>query len=112
VLLDFWATWCPPCRFSVPELKKLHRDYAGKEFELVSVSLDEDVDAVKRMSAQEQFQHPVVMADAVISQNYSIRGIPKFVLVDRDGNVVRIWNGYMDTMSTEWRMEIDRLLKK
>ena len=112
VMLDFWATWCPPCRMSIPELKKLHGEYASKGLELVSISLDDKIETVRNAVAAEGIKHRQLFAgESNAPALYAVRGIPMFVLIDKQGNVVRIWTGFTETMSTEWRTEIDRLLK-
>lgn len=112
VLLDFWATWCPPCQMSIPELKKLDETYSARGLEVVSISLDDRMDKVEKVVAKEGLKHRQLFAgDADAPAKYAVRGIPMFVLIDKQGNVVKIWTGFSDEIAADWRKEIDSLLK-
>ena len=112
VFLDFWATWCPPCVMSVPEVEKIVDEYKGKPFEAISISLDQDPDAVKSFVASHHMVNRIAIAgDNDVSEHYGVEGIPAFFLIDKKGNVVRSWGGYSRALPSEWRKELDRLLK-
>jgi thiol-disulfide isomerase/thioredoxin len=95
VLIDFFATWCGPCLEEVPNLQKAYREYHDRGFEIVSISIDEDRDALdgflKRKKLpwillhekEEGGQHPAM-------DYYGIEGIPAMFLVDREGKVVSL----------------------
>lgn len=112
VFLDFWATWCPPCRVSLPAIEKLFEDYASRNVRVVGISLDEDIDTVKRFVKRENIQYPILFgADSDVAFRYGVRGIPTTYLLDGGGNVVRRWVGYDPRLQNEWRQELDNLLR-
>jgi peroxiredoxin len=111
VLLDFWATWCPPCRQSIPALQELHKEYSSKGFLVVGVSLDEDPGVVPEFVKQEGIDYPILLGgESDVSLSYEVRGIPAMYLVDKQGRVVRRWIGYDSPMKKEWRDSINALL--
>lgn len=111
VFIDFWATWCPPCRQSVPEVMKLHDDYGPRGLEVVSISLDDGVEPVRRFVDDYGMDNVQLFAgDSSVPGDYAIRGIPMFVLIDKDGGIKRIWTGFIPSMAPEWRSEVDSLL--
>lgn len=102
VYMDIWATWCGPCIREIPALKKIEKQFEGKNIEFVSVSVDEgrgykgDAAAAylgwKRMIADKDLGGMQLLADngfrSQFIQDYKINGIPRFILIDPDGNIV------------------------
>jgi thiol-disulfide isomerase/thioredoxin len=85
-LLDFWGTWCPPCRESVPILRNLQKKYAAKAFLLVSISSDEDEDAWKNfVEAQHMEWSEYLDSSGQVQQAFKIDSFPTFIVVDKDG---------------------------
>src|SRR3972149_3322263 len=77
VLLDFWATWCGPCKESIPHLIQLYKNYRESGFELVVMSIDKsDEDAVRRFVKSMDIPYPVVTAPEDVVRNYRVTGIP------------------------------------
>ncbi len=94
-LLDFWATWCGPCRRSLPGLKELASTYGGNNLEIISVSEDEDEDAWHTFVAQNDMTWTQRLdADHEMMRQYGASSLPTYVLVGRDGNVVQQYVGY------------------
>jgi tetratricopeptide (TPR) repeat protein len=91
VLLDFWATWCGPCRAEMPAVKEVWKKYRSDQFVIVGISLDRDRGALKRYLDTEGITWPQVYDGAgnqtSISRMYGVRGIPHTVLIDQDGVV-------------------------
>lgn len=96
VLLDFWATWCAPCRKSMPELQSLHAEYAARGLTVLGVSIDEKADGkVKKFVKERGYSYPIAI-DAAASpawQAYRVKSIPAAFLIDREGRVVAQWTG-------------------
>ena len=91
VLLQFWASWCTTCIDGMPALKSLYTDLAGDDFEMLGVSLDEDMRAVRRAIAIHKISWPQLCdGKGTLSETaraYRVLGTPRFVLIDREGNV-------------------------
>ena len=94
VLVDFWATWCPPCREAMPHLKDLYEDFKGKDFTIIGVSLDQDKDKLNDYVRDKGIRWPQVMPDggwkSKTMKDYSIRGIPSAFLLDKSGKIVLV----------------------
>ncbi len=95
VLLNFWATWCPPCLAEIPALKALQNDYRAKGFEVVGISVDEDgSQAVKAFVEKKGINYSILMStDEVVEAYGGIRAIPTTFLISRDGKIVRKYFG-------------------
>ncbi|HEY0789595.1 MAG TPA: TlpA disulfide reductase family protein [Chthoniobacterales bacterium] len=110
VILDFWATWCPPCRAEIPGFVALQKKYAGSGLTVIGVSLDEQGPSVVKPFMQRlAMNYPVVMGDEKISADYGgISAIPTTFVIDREGNVVTSHQGFTDQATFE--AEISPLL--
>jgi cytochrome c biogenesis protein CcmG, thiol:disulfide interchange protein DsbE len=88
VLLDFWATWCGPCKESIPHLIQLYKNYRESGFELVGMSVDKgDGEAVRRFVQSMDIPYPVVIAPEVVVRSYRVTGIPATFLIDKQGKI-------------------------
>ena len=103
VLLDFWATWCPPCRKGIPDLIELKNEYNSKDVEIIGISLD----GVTRGGATKNdvipfikdygINYPIVEGDMNISQLYGgIRSIPTSFVIDKEGYIVSYYQGLIE----------------
>ncbi len=95
VLVSFFATWCPPCRMEVAELKSLQEKFAGKAFSVVGLSVDQGGSAgVAKFARKEGINYPVLMANYRVTRDFGgIVGIPTAFLVDKNGTVVKRYRG-------------------
>lgn len=91
VLLNIWATWCPPCKVEMPSMERLHRKLAGTDFHLVAVSVDEqDSTVVNKFVAEMGLTFPILHnQDGSIRQIYQTTGVPESFVIDRDGVIVK-----------------------
>lgn len=96
VILDFWATWCGPCRMEIPGFIELQKQYADKGLVVIGVSLDQDgASAVKPFAEKMGINYPIVLGDeTIVSAFGGIEGIPTTFIIDRTGNIVRKHVGY------------------
>lgn len=89
VYLNFWATWCPPCRNEMPEIEKVYQQYKDKDFVVLAVDLGEDKDTVKKFIEQNKYNFNVLLdSDQTVAQQYNISAIPVSYFIDKQGNVV------------------------
>jgi len=112
ILLDFWATWCPPCRAEVPHLRQLYAQYQPKGLEIIGVSLDRNgEDTVRSFVQQNGLLYPVAMGEERLTSAYGgIVGIPTAFLIDKQGSIVKKYVGYQD--KSVFEQEIRRLLEE
>jgi peroxiredoxin len=110
VVLDFWATWCGPCRMEIPSFIQLQKKYEKKGFTFVGVSLDQDgPDVVRDFVKKTGMNYPQLMASYEIFKNYgSPDAIPTTFLIDRKGIIRTVLRGY-HTQSV-FESEIQKLL--
>lgn len=96
VLMDFWATWCPPCKASLPHVQKLSadKDRAAKGLKVWAVNSQEEAATVQKFVTANSYNFAVPMASGEDMQKYNIEGIPTTVVVGRDGKVKNLFVGY------------------
>jgi len=96
VILDFWATWCPPCREEIPHLVKLQSDYQGKGLVIVGLSLDAEGASVVAPFAQEHaINYPMLIGNDEVAKAYGgVNSIPTTFVIDRQGKIVKRFIGY------------------
>jgi len=103
LLVNFWATWCPPCRKEIPSLIALQEKYGAKGFSVIGISTDQGGSSLVAKFAQKMnINYPVVISDNDTPRNFgNILGIPTSFLVDKDGNVRKRYDGYVDHETLE-----------
>ena len=112
VLLDFWATWCAPCRLEIPDLIQLQKQYAGKGFTVVGVALDDEGAAVVKPVAQKLgVNYPVVIGNIQVAAAYGgIEALPTTFLIGRDGIILKTYVGARD--KSEFQQDIQSSLSQ
>lgn len=98
LLINFWATWCGPCREEIPSLIKLRNDHQDEGFEVIGISMDEGGRGViSRFSQKYAISYPVAMGTPKVARAFGgIIGIPQSFLVDRQGKIVKSYAGLID----------------
>ena len=90
ILVDFWASWCAPCRKEIPNLKALYDRFAAKGLGIISISIDKDQKAWEKALSEEQLPWPNFLDDSGISDAYGVKTIPAIFLLDANGKVLSI----------------------
>lgn len=113
LLLDFWATYCEPCRESIPELEKVYERRKAQGVEFVGVNLDASDEGVREYVAELKMAYPVLRDPENLSRTpFRLRGLPTAVLIDRAGSLRRSWTGYESGVTKEIEAEIEKLLEE
>lgn len=109
-LIDFWATWCPPCQEEVPGFVELYNRYRDKGLVVVGISVDEGgVEQVKAFMEKYSVNYPIVMADDEVLRAFGgIRGLPTTFLVNAQGRIVKRYVGFHS--ATEFEKDISNFL--
>lgn len=89
VLLDFWATWCGPCRESIPHLAQLHREYQNKGFVLIGMSMDKQVsgDTMRHFIKSMDIPYPIIITPEKVANQYGVTALPTTVFIDKKGRL-------------------------
>jgi len=111
VLLDVWASWCGPCRHSLPFYAELEQELGARGFTVIAVSVDEEVDAVRRFLEATPLPFPVVLdPDHEVPAMLGVDTMPQCFLLDRGGNIRVRHHGFHDGDDATLRAEVLRLL--
>lgn len=111
VLVDFWASWCVPCRKSFPEIEGLHKEFAAKGLVVLAVTVDEE-----RKNADaflEMFQHTMTIVTdphGSVAEAFKVSAMPSTMIVDRAGNLRYTHKGYTDKVLANYRAQVVALL--
>ncbi len=113
VVLDFWGTWCPPCRAAVPMIADLQKRYATRPVEIIGVSSDENRNAWKAFVAKNHMDWPeTIDLSGHMQQAFQVREFPTYIVADRQG-VIRYRNaGYEDSSEVRLMSAINKALKE
>jgi thiol-disulfide isomerase/thioredoxin len=90
ILLDFWATWCVPCKAEIPSFIELQKKYGGRGLQIVGVSVDDSMPTAKKYAAEMKMNYPVLLAEGkedILKAYDPIPSIPVSILIGRDGKI-------------------------
>ena len=90
VLVNFWATWCPPCRSEMPLFERVYKKYKDKGFEILAVSTDSSLDPVKKFVKDYKISFMILYDDKNVVGLYGVQGLPTSFLIDRDGKIIKV----------------------
>jgi len=112
VMINFWATWCGPCRQEMPHLTRLYDKYRNAGFVMLGVNVDDDARRATDLATKLGLKFPVLLdTDKSVSRLYDLGTMPTSVLVDRNGRVRYVHNGYVAGYEDLYEKQIRELLK-
>jgi peroxiredoxin len=111
LVMDFFATWCVPCKESIPHLNALNRKYGKQGLQILGLSVDEGGDRdVKNFIAERKVSYPVAVTSEDIQTDYGLRSIPTIYVINKKGIVAEKFQGYSDQTAKAMEDSIKRLL--
>lgn len=111
LILDFFATWCQPCRQSIPHLVEMNRKYGRQGLQILGLSVDEDGEQdVKSFTDEFRINYPLAVAGVSTTVAFGVRSVPIMYLVDKKGTVVEVYRGFTDETARSVEQNIKRLL--
>lgn len=106
VLVNFWATWCPPCREEIPDFVEIYKQYHGQGLEILGVAIDDEgATVVKPYAEQVKINYPVLIGNDNLAVTYEIQGIPTTLVLDREGKV------HQRLVGQRRRADLEKLIK-
>lgn len=114
VLLDFWATWCGPCRMTIPHVEAIYEKYKDKGVVVIGINLDTgDLSNVQQFINEQGMKYLVVTdPNSQVAGLYGVNSIPRFFLIDKNGRIAKMIIGYDPNMEDVLSKEIDKLLSE
>lgn len=113
VMINFWATWCGPCRQEMPLLDEMHQRYSRVGFSLLGVNIDDDPKRAIEMIGDLGVSFPVVFdSDKTVSEQYDVSAMPVTILLDREGVVRHVHYGYKPGYEDTYVQQIRELIRE
>jgi peroxiredoxin len=113
VMVNFWATWCGPCRQEMPHLNRLYEKYRASGFVLLGVNVDDDARNAIGLATKLGVKFPVLLdTEKKVSQLYDLSAMPATVLIDKDGRVRFLHRGYQAGVEDTYDRQIREMLKE
>ncbi len=111
VLINFWATWCPPCRAEMPEIQALYESHRGQNFTVLAINQAEDDRSASQFAQQLRLTFPILLdRDGAIARQYQLQALPTSFFIDRDGVIRAASLGQMNRAYME--AELAKLLEQ
>ncbi len=113
VLIDFWASWCPPCLRSFPKYDDLRREIGTTDFEIVAINVDENTEDAKKFLAKHPVAFPIVKdPKGVLPGVFGVKAMPTSYLIDQNGVVKYVHAAFKEGDIEKLRVEIEKLIAK
>ena len=113
VLLDFWATWCAPCRESIPHLIQLYKTYQKEGLEVIGMDMDRgDMDIVRNFVKSMDIPYPIAIASQDVERNYGVTGLPTSFLIDKEGRIREKITGFSSKIAKQLTAKVIDLISE
>ena len=113
VWLDFWASWCPPCLTSLPELEKLRKEMPAAQFQIVAINIDEKPKKAHRFLAKKPVGYPSASdPEGVLPEAFGLETMPTSYLIDQKGVIRLVHEGYHEGDIAKIKAEATRLMRR
>ena len=110
VLIDFWATWCSPCRESIPHLVQLYKNYQKNGLELIGMNVDKgDLNAVLNFVKSMDIPYPIAITPDAVMKDFGVLGLPTTILIDKEGKVRDKITGFNSEIAKQMVAKIEDL---
>ncbi len=111
VMINFWASWCGPCRQEMPHLEAIHKEYVDYGFTLLGVNVDEKQESAEKLLAQIPVSFPILFdPSSSVSKQYNVDAMPTTILIDRDGNLRHLHRAYRPGFEDIYRNQVKALV--
>src|SRR5208337_3942030 len=113
VILEFFASWCPPCQMVAPELESIYEKYKGKGLVVLAIAIDDGptaLSAVKNFVNEYGIPYPVMIDDGTVSRQYQVISIPTSFIIDKEGKIIHKHIGLLPDLASTLSKEIEILL--
>jgi len=113
VMLNFWASWCAPCRQEMPLLENLYKKYKGLGFSLLGINVEQDSSKAARLLRGIKVSFPVLYDNTnKVSKLYKVSAMPTTIILDRDGNLRYLHQGYKPGYEKDYEKQVRALLRE
>lgn len=113
VMINFWASWCAPCRQEMPLLEQLYKKYQPMGFTLLGINVEDDPNAATKWLKGKELSFPILFdSQSEASELYNVSAMPTTLIIDRDGNMRYYHRGYVPGTEDEYQQQIRALLKE
>ena len=113
VLLDFWATWCSPCRESIPHLVALYKNYQEKGLQVIGMSVDKgEAEVVRRFSKSMDIPYPIILTPEEVTRDFGVTALPTTFLIDKEGRIQEKVIGFNSKIAKEMVAKIGELISE
>ncbi|MFT4631458.1 MAG: peroxiredoxin [Candidatus Pseudothioglobus sp.] len=113
IMLNFWASWCGPCRIEMPILDELHERFEVAGFKVIGVNVDSEPAKAERLLSELNLQFPILFdPKGDVSERYKVEAMPSTLLIDRDGQIRYRHEGYKPGYEELYRAEISELISE
>lgn len=109
VFLDFWASWCPPCRKGTPYVKRLNREFSD-QIQVIGINMDQEVSEARSYIKSKNIRFINLRDNQEVSSSYKVSGIPAYFIIDSEGRIFKTYSGFDSDYYEEWRREIRNIL--